>query len=192
MRLIDADALMRAMYEREFETDGDAMWQSGCWVRYRAIEEVVKKQPTIEPQPEISLDESCTDCPLYDKDRHSCPRFNKVIPETLRELQSEQPEQKLWKERYEDLLEYFHGEDIILKDRKEFKAWLERCLWHVRECDKLARQLEAQPEIIRCRECQHWKQGELVDKCGLLYCYADADCYCAWAVRERRQDDGRS
>ena len=48
-RLIDADALMRAMYERAFETDGDTMWQSGCWVRYRAIEEVVKEQPTIEP-----------------------------------------------------------------------------------------------------------------------------------------------
>lgn len=47
----------------------------------------------------------------------------------------------------------------------------------------------AQPEIIHCCECQHWKQGELVDKCGLLDCYADADCYCAWAVRERRQDE---
>lgn len=47
----------------------------------------------------------------------------------------------------------------------------------------------AQPEVIHCCECQHWKQGELVDKCGLLDCYADADCYCAWAVRERRQDE---
>ena len=65
------------------------------------------------------------------------------------------PEQKLWKERYEDLLEYFHGEDIILKDRKEFKAWLERIHWHVLECDKLARQLEEQPEIIRCKDCKH-------------------------------------
>lgn len=42
-------------------------------------------------QPEISLHESCTDCPLYEKDRHRCPRFNKVIPKTLRELQSTQP-----------------------------------------------------------------------------------------------------
>lgn len=48
MRLIDADALMKAMYHRAFETDGDTMWQSGCWVRYRAIEQTVKKQPTIE------------------------------------------------------------------------------------------------------------------------------------------------
>ena len=38
MREIDADALMKAMYHRAFETDGDTMWQSGCWVRYRAIE----------------------------------------------------------------------------------------------------------------------------------------------------------
>ena len=27
--------------------------------------------------------ESCTDCPLYDHDRHNCPRFNKVIPRTI-------------------------------------------------------------------------------------------------------------
>lgn len=48
MRLIDADELMKAMYHRAFETDGDTMWQSGCWVRYRAIEQTVKAQPTIE------------------------------------------------------------------------------------------------------------------------------------------------
>ena len=48
MRLINGDALMKAMYHRAFETDGDTMWQSGCWVRYRAIEQVVKDQPTIE------------------------------------------------------------------------------------------------------------------------------------------------
>lgn len=49
-RLIDADTLMKAMYHRAFETDGDTMWQSGCWVRYRAIEQVVKEQPTIDPK----------------------------------------------------------------------------------------------------------------------------------------------
>lgn len=48
MRTIDADVLMKAMYHRAFETDGDTMWQSGCWVRYRAIEQVIKEQPTIE------------------------------------------------------------------------------------------------------------------------------------------------
>lgn len=49
-RLIDADTMMKAMYHRAFETHGDAMWQSGCWVRYRAIEQVVIEQPTAEPK----------------------------------------------------------------------------------------------------------------------------------------------
>ena len=52
-----------------------------------------KNLPSAQPD-ERMLHESCTDCPLYDKDRHSCPRFNKVIPVTLRELQSAQPEQR--------------------------------------------------------------------------------------------------
>ena len=49
-RPIDADALMKALYHRAFETDGATMWQSGCWVRYRAIEQVVKEQPAVEPE----------------------------------------------------------------------------------------------------------------------------------------------
>lgn len=49
-RPIDAEVLMQAMYHRAFETDEDTMWQSGCWVRYRAIEQTVKEQPTIEPE----------------------------------------------------------------------------------------------------------------------------------------------
>ena len=58
MRLIDADALMNAMYHRAFETDGDTMWQSGCWVRYKAIEQVVKEQPSVDAEPVTH----CKDC----------------------------------------------------------------------------------------------------------------------------------
>lgn len=36
-----------------------------------------------------ALHESCTDCPLYDHDRHSCPRFNHVIPTAI--LDAQQP-----------------------------------------------------------------------------------------------------
>ena len=46
-RLIDADALHDEMYHRAFETDGDTMWQSGCWVRYRAIEQTHDNAPTV-------------------------------------------------------------------------------------------------------------------------------------------------
>ena len=46
-RLVDADKLHKATYHRAFETDGDTMWQSGCWVRYRAIEQVQDGMSTI-------------------------------------------------------------------------------------------------------------------------------------------------
>lgn len=51
-RLIDADKLHEATYHRAFETDDDTMWQSGCWVRYRAIEQVQDNQPTVIPADE--------------------------------------------------------------------------------------------------------------------------------------------
>lgn len=48
-RLVDAEKLHDAMYHRAFETDGDTMWQSGCWVRYRAIEQTMDAAPTVIP-----------------------------------------------------------------------------------------------------------------------------------------------
>jgi hypothetical protein len=37
-------------------------------------------------QPEIHFDEWCVDCKEYDHDKHCCPRFNKVIRRTVKEL----------------------------------------------------------------------------------------------------------
>jgi hypothetical protein len=50
-KYIEAEDFMRRMYKRAFETDGDTMWQSGCWVRYRAIEAVVKETPAADVEP---------------------------------------------------------------------------------------------------------------------------------------------
>ena len=82
-RLIDADALMKSMYHRAFETDDDTMWQSGCWVRYRAIEQTVKEQPTIEPKKgkwvtkstNGEMFDSCSVCGYveWDVPRNYCP-----------------------------------------------------------------------------------------------------------------------
>ena len=50
MRLIDADALRRAMYHEAFETDSDMQkWDSGCWIRFKMFENAIEAQPTIEP-----------------------------------------------------------------------------------------------------------------------------------------------
>ena len=57
-RLIEAETLMKEMYHRAFETDGDTMWQSGCWVRYRAVEQTVGEQPTVDAVPVVR----CKDC----------------------------------------------------------------------------------------------------------------------------------
>ena len=43
-------------------------------------------------QPELHYDEWCTDCKEYDQERHCCPRFNKVIRETVEEYKAEHPE----------------------------------------------------------------------------------------------------
>ena len=49
MRTIDADALGARMYYEAFEKDSaDQRWDSGCWIRYRLFEKVLKEAPTIE------------------------------------------------------------------------------------------------------------------------------------------------
>lgn len=49
MRPIDADALGARMYYEAFEKDSaDQRWDSGCWIRYKLFEKVLKEAPTIE------------------------------------------------------------------------------------------------------------------------------------------------
>lgn len=51
MRTIDADDFGNRMYHEVFEKDTDMQkWDSGCWVRYKLFENVLREQPTIEPQ----------------------------------------------------------------------------------------------------------------------------------------------
>ena len=47
---VSREALRKAMHHRAFETDGDTMWQSGYWVRYRAVEQVIKESPSVTPK----------------------------------------------------------------------------------------------------------------------------------------------
>ena len=87
---------------------------------------MIESLPSAQPDDRM-LHESCTDCPLYDKDRHSCPRFNKVIPVTLRELQSAQQEQR-WipcSERQPD-----KGDDYLVTLWDDGRTWVEIALWN--------------------------------------------------------------
>lgn len=51
VRLIDANALIEAMYHEAFETDSDMQrWDGGCWIRYKMFENAIYNAPTIKPK----------------------------------------------------------------------------------------------------------------------------------------------
>lgn len=46
--LIDKDELCMAMYHEAFTVDTeDQRWDSGCWIRFRLFERVVKSMPVV-------------------------------------------------------------------------------------------------------------------------------------------------
>lgn len=76
MRLVDADALGNRLYHEVFEKDSeDQRWDSGCWMRYRLFEKVLREQPTVE-QPEIIR---CRECKHWRED-HTCREHSIVSP----------------------------------------------------------------------------------------------------------------
>lgn len=48
---------------------------------YMIVWEYLHQLPSAQPE----LDEWCTDCKEYDQERHCCPRWNRVIRETLKD-----------------------------------------------------------------------------------------------------------
>lgn len=54
------------------------------------IESIIKDIEDLpSTQPEPHYDEWCDDCKEYDKERHCCPRWNRVIRQTLKDAQPE-------------------------------------------------------------------------------------------------------
>lgn len=72
---------VRDLYEYNAEHDLHMMWTGGI---VDAIDMVIGV-PSAEPD----TDEWCTDCKEYDHERHCCPRWNRVIRETLKDAQQE-------------------------------------------------------------------------------------------------------
>ena len=63
--------------------------QHKTWLTKAAKEHLIAgitQLPTADP----GLDEWCTDCKEYDKEKHSCPRWNRVIRETVEEMREPQ------------------------------------------------------------------------------------------------------
>lgn len=61
----------------------------------KAVSTAVRNLPA--SQPEYSMDEWCTDCKEYDHEKHCCPRFNRVIRETVAEVKENASEREIGK-----------------------------------------------------------------------------------------------
>ena len=72
--LDDFNSIMPTNYEKGSYKHGIAVGITLCTV-------AAKAQASVEP----GIDEWCTDCREYDQEKHSCPRFNRVIRETVEE-----------------------------------------------------------------------------------------------------------
>ena len=80
----------------EVDDDGYTTFQLWCFIELYGIHmgmtlpnvieplDIVFDAPTIEPEPHY--DEWCTDCKEYNQERHCCPRWNKVIEQTIEDL----------------------------------------------------------------------------------------------------------
>lgn len=58
--------------------------------QHEALREALDRVPAADVvEVRHYLSEWCTDCKEYDKERHCCPRFNRVIEETVAEMKSD-------------------------------------------------------------------------------------------------------
>lgn len=62
-------------------------YENGLHDKWEDDVEALMKLPSA--QPEMNMDELCTDCKEYDHKRHCCPRWNRVIRQTLKDAQPE-------------------------------------------------------------------------------------------------------
>ena len=54
-KYIDADDFRTRMYEEAFEKDSQMQkWDSGCWIRYKLFENMIKAQPPADVVPVVN------------------------------------------------------------------------------------------------------------------------------------------
>ena len=82
---VTGNSSVRELYEHVQEHGLSDMWSGGV----NAAIDIIIAVPSAQSEP---LDEWCTDCKEYDHKRHCCPRWNRVIRTTLKDMKEEQPE----------------------------------------------------------------------------------------------------
>lgn len=68
-RYIDAEKFEKEMYHEAFETGSDMQkWDSGCWIRYKMLENCIAQQPTADVVEVVR----CKNC-KYQGNDDECP-----------------------------------------------------------------------------------------------------------------------
>ena len=103
---ISRQAAIEALGEEPMVWDEDADYELGQRSQWKADKLAIE---SVSPEREAKLNEWCTDCKEYDQDRHCCPRWNRVIRNTVEELRAEHAKEApqrmhgRWIERIEDM-----------------------------------------------------------------------------------------
>ena len=122
--------------------------------------------------------EICEECPLYgDTGIDHC--FEDALDEAIKALEQE-PCEDVAKECYEDLCRYFGDAKDILKNREDFKAWLDRIKWHIRK----AEELRAENDDLRDQLAMRDKFQKQEPKTGHWIHFASGDdcSECGWST----------
>lgn len=111
--LISRQAAIDALMEMVYLVDG----------YYFENVEVIDKDDAIEtitalPSAQPDFDERCTDCKEYDKEKHCCSRFNRVIREALKDVKPKQYAK-------EELKIFLHGLSLRLLSLRSAQHWQE-------------------------------------------------------------------
>ena len=94
----------------------------------------------------LEMPENCIECPL--RKGTVCDAFQLIQPYTFKDDEraafcpmTEVPEPKMGDKTNANKIYNYLKERIgdTVDDMKEFDAWFERMVWHVKECDRLAK-----------------------------------------------------
>lgn len=83
---ISRQAAIEALGEEPMVWDDDSDYELGQRSQWKADKLAIESVP---PEREAKLNEWCFDCKEYDQERHCCPRWNRVIRNTVEELKAE-------------------------------------------------------------------------------------------------------
>lgn len=124
--LISRKAAIEALGEEPIVWDDDADYELGQRSQWKADKLAIESVP---PEREAKLNEWCTDCKEYDQERHCCPRWNRVIRNTVEEIKADHRwipvTERLPKEDYWSGLGKQYSKDVLmsvfnLHDEEEF------------------------------------------------------------------------